>query len=190
MRLPSPHENRFPGPPPRVSDRTRRRAASGHPAARRDLHRSFLRAQPCAHPRNRCALIDGSAIAAATMAAKGSAPFSAIYVADAAPGYADATQKRLAARGITATALTGEAEHTARAIVRRLDKKALHFAFLDPFKLDPLPFTVLEEFAKRAHVDILINFATADLQRICGSMPASGRDRWIASRPDGVRRSI
>ena len=106
------------------------------------------------------------------MAAKGSAPFSAIYVADAAPGYADATQKRLAARGITATALTGEAEHTARAIVRRLDKKALHFAFLDPFKLDPLPFTVLEEFAKLAHVDILINFATADLQRICGSMPA------------------
>jgi three-Cys-motif partner protein len=110
-------------------------------------------------------LIDGSAIAAATMAAKGGAPFSAIFVGDAAPGFADATQKRLAACDIAATALSGEAEHTARNIVRQLNKHALHFVFLDPFKLDPLPFTVLEQFAKLKHVDILINFATADLQR-------------------------
>ena len=111
------------------------------------------------------ALIDGSAIVATTMAANRGSPFSSVYVADAEPGFPEATHVRLAARDIPSMSLVGTAEVTASQIVPKLNPYALHFALLDPFNLDDLPFTVVETFGRLQRIDMLINFSALDLQR-------------------------
>ena len=50
-------------------------------------------------------------------------------------------------------------------IVARLNPHGLHFAFLDPYNLDALPFSVIEAFGYLKHVDILIHVSALDLQR-------------------------
>jgi three-Cys-motif partner protein len=41
----------------------------------------------------------------------------------------------------------------------------LHFAFLDPFKLDPLPFSIIATLANFKRMDMLIHVSIHDLQR-------------------------
>ncbi|MGH6877426.1 MAG: three-Cys-motif partner protein TcmP [Rhizomicrobium sp.] len=48
---------------------------------------------------------------------------------------------------------------------RQLNRHALHFAFLDPFNLTHLPFTILETLAKFRRMDMLIHVSAQDLQR-------------------------
>ena len=50
-------------------------------------------------------------------------------------------------------------------IVARLNKYGLHFAFLDPFNLDDLPFSVIEAFSRLKRIDMLIHVSAQDLQR-------------------------
>ena len=59
----------------------------------------------------------------------------------------------------------GPAEDTAARIVARLNKYGLHFAFLDPFNLDDLPFSVIEAFSRLKRIDMLIHVSAQDLQR-------------------------
>jgi three-Cys-motif partner protein len=110
-------------------------------------------------------LIDGSPVVATSKALEGGAPFTKVFIADVDAMYVDAAVKRLADRGIVSQPFTGEAEETVRQIVPQLDPYALHFAFLDPFNLDALPFTVLERLAKLNRMDILIHVSALDLQR-------------------------
>lgn len=110
-------------------------------------------------------LIDGSPIVAATKALEGGAPFTNVFIADIEQANVDAVRQRLAAHGVAPRTLTGPAEETVRQIVPQLDPYGLHFAFLDPFNLDALPFTMIEELAKVRHMDILIHVSAQDLQR-------------------------
>jgi three-Cys-motif partner protein len=59
----------------------------------------------------------------------------------------------------------GKAEDTAAQIVARLNPDGLHFVFLDPYKLDDLPFSVVEAFGRLKRVDMLIHVSALDLQR-------------------------
>lgn len=92
-------------------------------------------------------------------------PFSQFYVADADQEKCNACAKRIANAGGYAVAVTGTAEVTAARIVSQLNKYGLHFAFLDPYNLDDLPFSVIQSFSSLKRVDLLIHVSAQDLQR-------------------------
>ena len=86
--------------------------------------------------------IGGSPLVAFKSAWDGGVPFSEIHIADSSEESCCAAESRLRALGATPIVHIGEAEHTAREIVERLNPHGLHFAFLDPYKLEPLSFRV------------------------------------------------
>jgi three-Cys-motif partner protein len=49
--------------------------------------------------------------------------------------------------------------------VKRLNPYGLHFAFLDPYRLEDLPFSVIETFSGMQHIDMLVHVSAQDLQR-------------------------
>jgi three-Cys-motif partner protein len=110
-------------------------------------------------------IIDGSPLVAASAAQDGGAPFTRILLADEEPSLVRAACARLAAQGITAEPFEGPATETAREIVKALNPHGLHFAFLDPFNLGDLAFTVIEQLATFNRMDMLIHVSAQDLQR-------------------------
>ncbi len=108
--------------------------------------------------------IDGSPLVA-FKAAQISVPFSEIHIADSSEESCKAAERRLRAAGATPIVHFGEAHQTAREIVDRLNSSGFHFAFLDPYKLEPLPFSVIESFARLRYIDMLIHVSAQDLQR-------------------------
>lgn len=110
-------------------------------------------------------IIDGSPLVAYKCAEEGDVPFSQFYIADAEQEKCDACAKRIANAGGHALTAIGPAEVTAARIVPQLNKYGLHFAFLDPYNLDDLPFSVIESFSSLKRVDLLIHVSAQDLQR-------------------------
>ena len=110
-------------------------------------------------------IIDGSALVAFKCAKEGRVAFSEFYIADTDQEKCNACAKRIASAGGRPLAVTGPAEIAAARIVSQLNRHGLHFAFLDPYNLDDLPFTVIESFSSLKHIDLLIHVSAQDLQR-------------------------
>jgi len=113
--------------------------------------------------------IDGSPLVAFKSARDGGEPFSQIHIADLEEKKVAAAAKRIVEAGGTATTYAGRAEDVAPQIVARLNPYGLHFAFLDPYNLDALPFSVIEALSRLRHVDMLIHVSALDLQRNLGA---------------------
>jgi three-Cys-motif partner protein len=112
----------------------------------------------------------GGALAAVQAAAAPStgkaAPYTRAILADMVDINVTACADRLKeALALTATTFVGEAVSTASEVVRALPAKGLHLAFLDPYAIDQLPFSVIEQFARAPHVDLIIHFASGDMAR-------------------------
>lgn len=110
-------------------------------------------------------VIDGSPLVAFKCANEGGVKFSEFYIADTNQEKCDACATRIVSAGGRAFAVTGPAESTAHQIVSQLNKYGLHFAFLDPYNLNDLPFTVIESFSGLKRIDLLIHVSAQDLQR-------------------------
>lgn len=108
--------------------------------------------------------IDGSPILAARTAKKSGVPYTDIHLANADPSYVDAACKRMPDGVGRVHPYVGEAENTVDEIVSRLNPRGLHFAFLDPYKLD-LPFSILKKLAAFKRMDTLIHVSIHDFQR-------------------------
>lgn len=109
--------------------------------------------------------IDGSPLVAFKCARDCGVPFSQFYIADASEDLCGAAQRRILRSGGAPHAEVGSAEETVRRIVGRLNPHGLHFAFLDPFNLQDLPFSVIEALAPLKRIDMLIHVSAQDLQR-------------------------
>src|SRR5262249_23909714 len=101
--------------------------------------------------------IDGSPLVAFKCARDVGVPFSEIHIADASEERRRAAQRRIITAGGSALTDVGPAEETARRIVKQVNPYGLHFAFLDPYNLQDLPFSVIQAFSSLKHVDILIH---------------------------------
>lgn len=110
-------------------------------------------------------IIDGSPLVAFKSAKEGGVMFSEFYIADTDQEKCNACAKRIASAGGHAVEVTGPAEVTAARIVSKLNRYGLHFAFLDPYNLGDLPFTVFEAFGNLKRIDLLIHVSAQDLQR-------------------------
>jgi three-Cys-motif partner protein len=109
--------------------------------------------------------IDGSPLVAFKSARGGGAPFSEIHLADLEEEKVTAAAKRIADAGGKATTYVGKAEDIAIRLVERLDPYGLHFAFLDPYNLEALSFSIIEALGRLRHIDMLIHVSAQDLQR-------------------------
>jgi len=109
--------------------------------------------------------IDGSPLVAFKCARDGGEPFSQIHIADLEEEKVNAAAKRIADAGGAATTYVGRAENVTMQIVARLNPYGLHFAFLDPYNLDALPFAVIEALGRLRRIDMLIHVSAQDLQR-------------------------
>lgn len=109
--------------------------------------------------------IDGSPLVAFKCALDGGSPFSEIHIADLDEQRCTAAAARVAGAGGVAAHYPGSAADTVAQITARLNPYGLHFAFLDPFNLDALPFTVIETLSRLKRIDMLIHVSAQDLQR-------------------------
>jgi len=91
--------------------------------------------------------------------------FSEIHIADASEEKCHAAERRIVGAGGTAQMEFGNAEDTAARIAKKLNRYGLYFVFLDPYKLEDLPFSVIEAFGGFKYIDILIHVSAMDLQR-------------------------
>lgn len=108
--------------------------------------------------------IDGSSVAAWKASLQSGAPFSHIYISDTHQDSLNACEARLKALGANVTALNMNAVDAVTWLQSHLNKYALHFAFIDPFDIKSLNFTLIQSLAT-FRVDMLIHLSTMDLQR-------------------------
>lgn len=122
---------------------------------------------------------DGSAIVAAIEAGT-RVPFREIIIGDLDPVNVDACEarlKRLASSPVRA--YKGTAEDVAAALLPTLNPTGFNLAFLDPFNIEALPFSVIQTLARAQRMDLLIHVSIMDLLRNVRTMMASGKlDRF------------
>ncbi len=116
--------------------------------------------------------IDGSPLVAFKSAKEGKVPFSEVHIADADATKCNAALRRLQRVGGDASTYIGSATETVAKVVKGLNPYGLHFAFLDPYNLSDLPFSIIEAFARLKRIDLLIHVSAQDLQRNLGRYAA------------------
>jgi len=93
------------------------------------------------------------------------APFTEIYISDFSEENVLSCEKRLRSDGINPIVNFGKAENVVDDILKILDKNALHLAFLDPFSLHALPFSIILRLSELRKIDILVHFSAMDFVR-------------------------
>jgi three-Cys-motif partner protein len=106
---------------------------------------------------------DGGAVLA-WRALAATAPFTNMLVGDLDSERAAACARRLATIGAPVLSFVGPAIATVKLMTAAIPPRSLCMAFIDPYNLELLSFSIIEELAK-LKVDLAINFSTMDLQR-------------------------
>ena len=109
--------------------------------------------------------VDGGCVAGWKKAEHGGHPFTKILISDAEAKLSGAAESRLTAIGATVVPSVGNAEDNVGGVVEAINPYGLHFAYLDPFNLTSLPFSIIQTLARLKHVDMLIHVSVMDLQR-------------------------
>jgi three-Cys-motif partner protein len=134
-------------------------------------------------------IIDGSPLVAFKCASEGSARFSEIHLADANPERCGAAATRVAQAGGTANQHAGPASEAVDSVAAFLNPSGLHFAFLDPYNLQDLPFSIIETLSRFQRMDMLIHVSVQDLQRNLDRYTREGDSRLEIFAP-GWRAAV
>jgi len=140
------------------------------------------------------AFIDGSPLVAYKSARKSRTNFSELHFNDVDPENINALRLRIANLGGAANFCNAEAENAVDRIIYALNPAGLHFAFLDPYNLESLPFSIIRKLAALPKMDMLIHVSVFDLQRnlrryiddgrVLDSFMPGWRDSIDVNRPD------
>jgi len=96
---------------------------------------------------------------------KGRTPFSEILVADIDQIRRTVCVERLRRAGARVRELNGSAIEAAKETITSVDQYGLHFAFLDPYNLGELDFSIIQTLLQLKRIDMLIHVSAMDLQR-------------------------
>ncbi|MGB7542712.1 MAG: three-Cys-motif partner protein TcmP [Burkholderiales bacterium] len=107
----------------------------------------------------------GSALAAWIASTAADSAFTQVHIADADERLVTACSTRLQRAGAPVWSDTGPAIETVDRVIAKLNRYALHFAFLDPYNLKALPFAIIQKLAALERMDILIHVSVQDLNR-------------------------
>jgi three-Cys-motif partner protein len=110
-------------------------------------------------------IIDGSPLVAYRSAHAGGSRFSDLHLNDLKPGNSAALLQRMRALGASPNNYTDAADVAVDKIVAALNPAGLHFAFLDPYNLEQMPFSIIRKLATLPRMDMLIHVSLQDLQR-------------------------
>jgi three-Cys-motif partner protein len=138
------------------------------------------------------AIVEGSAIVAVRAANDKGHPFTVIHIGDVDPANVEATAAGLRALGTSAAIVThtGPATNTVREVTEQLSPWGLHFAFLDPYNLGDLSFSIIVAFAPFRRADLLINICAMDLQRNLEQALTSGETHHFDIFAPGWRDAV
>lgn len=109
--------------------------------------------------------VDGSPLVAFKAARTSRTGFSDLHFNDIDPENIEALRRRIASLGGAAHYYSEPADTAVDHIIHALNPLGLHFAFLDPYNLENLPFSIVERLAKLQRMDMLIHVSIFDLQR-------------------------
>jgi three-Cys-motif partner protein len=109
--------------------------------------------------------IDGGAVVAFKQAISSGSAFSQVHISDANESLLSSAESRLVALSANVHRHAGPAASALRSIVPKLNPHGLHFAFLDPYSLGSLSFSLFETLAQLKYIDILVHVSVFDLQR-------------------------
>jgi three-Cys-motif partner protein len=146
-------------------------------------------------------VVHGSPLVAWHASVSGGAPFTQIHIADADSELLRAAEFRLNRADAPVFSEVGQGFDTVDRVLAKLDRYALHFAFLDPFNLDSLSFEIIRKLAQLKHMDILIHVSVQDMQRNLDkyvamegspldSFAPGWRDHVDVRRPQSVVRTM
>ena len=117
------------------------------------------------------------------------ADFTACLVGDLDAARAAACADRLLAKGAPARAFPGPAEATVDQVLKVIPSNALCLAYLDPYNLEYLSFSVIEKLARLTYIDFAVHFSTMDLRRNVLMEYNPERARFDAAAP-GWRQHV
>jgi three-Cys-motif partner protein len=110
-------------------------------------------------------IIDGSAVVAFKAARDSSHRFSEMHLSDLEAQNSAALAQRIKALGGAATSYVGNASIVVDQVMNAINPYGLHLAFLDPFNLAQLPFSIIEKMLRVQRMDMIIHVSLQDLQR-------------------------
>lgn len=119
--------------------------------------------------------IDGGAIVARKIGQMGSAAFSQILLSDIDGTRRRACIERLLRLGAPVTELSGAAIDAAKEVMTAVHRLGLHFAFLDPYNLAELDFSIIKTLSQLKRIDILIC-------KCDGSSEKLEKEHWLSWR--------
>ncbi len=119
--------------------------------------------------------IDGSPIVAYRAAQMSGTRFSELHFNDLEKANSLALKQRIRSLGGAAEIHSDSAEVAVDKIVDALNPAGLHFAFLDPYNLEDLSFSIIRKLASLTRMDMLIHVSVFDLQRNLRRYLADGR---------------
>jgi three-Cys-motif partner protein len=110
-------------------------------------------------------IIDGSALVAYKAARASGTPFSELHLSDLEQRNTDALAQRIKKLGKAASSYVGPADAIVDKVLAAINPYGLHLAFLDPFGLGQLPFSIIEKMLRFKRMDMIIHVSLSDLQR-------------------------
>jgi three-Cys-motif partner protein len=110
-------------------------------------------------------IIDGSAVVAFKAGCASGHPFSEMHLSDLEAQNSSALAQRIKALGGAPTTYVGDANVVVDQVMTAINPYGLHLAFLDPFNLAQLPFSIIERMLRVQRMDMIIHVSLQDLQR-------------------------
>jgi three-Cys-motif partner protein len=109
--------------------------------------------------------IEGSAVVAFNAGRASGRPFSEMHLSDLEAQNSAALVQRIKALGGAPTSYVGDASVVVDQVMSAINPYGLHLAFLDPFNLAQLPFSIIEKMLRVKRMDMIIHVSLQDLQR-------------------------
>lgn len=117
------------------------------------------------------------------------AAFTECFVGDLDGGRAHACEQRLSALGAPVTSFVGAATEVVDQMIAAIPDRSLCLAYLDPYNLEFLSFSIIEKLARLSRIDFAVHFSTMDLRRNVLMEFNPERARFDAAAP-GWRQHI
>jgi three-Cys-motif partner protein len=134
-------------------------------------------------------IIDGSPLVSYKAGVSSSARFSEVHLGDMNDDKLNVVTQRLRSLGGSPVSYVGAAETVVDRVLYALNPRGLHFAFLDPYNLAQLPFSIIEKLLTVKRMDMVIHVSLQDLQRNLDDYSREG-DRTLDNFAPGWRGAI
>lgn len=126
---------------------------------------------------------DGGAMTAWRQSVSSGCQFTTVMIGDLDEERAAACQARLMAIGAPTQRFDGPAAETVLGMVEAVPRGALCLAYIDPYNLEHLSFSIIERLAQLPNIDFAVHFSLMDLTRNVDMELDPKRDRFSEALP-------